>query len=100
MWRRHGYEVPDFHGTIGACTCSGYQALLHVREGLGTKLTLRHTLDTPYLLDAPYKLDTLHTPYTLDILYTPYILDTLCTLDTLDTLNTLHIHQMHPISRP
>ena len=31
-------HLSGFHGTIGACTCSGYQVLLHVREGLGTRL--------------------------------------------------------------
>ena len=33
------YDVPGFHGTIGACACSGFQALVRVREGLETKLT-------------------------------------------------------------
>ena len=42
--RRPGYEVPGFHGMIGACACSGYQALFRVREGLRMRLKGLNTI--------------------------------------------------------
>ena len=45
-WWRPGYIAsllpPGFHGMAGACVCSDYQAILRIREGLGTRLTQCH----------------------------------------------------------
>lgn len=51
------YQV--FHGMIGTCMCSGYHALLHIRDGLGMRLThtsahMHRSSRTPAQIQAKY----------------------------------------------
>ena len=41
LFRREGLgtRLPGFHGKIVVCACSGYQALLYIRECLGMRLS-------------------------------------------------------------
>ena len=48
--------VRRFYGTIGACACSGSQALLRLREGLGTRLTVPCVCKVCYSLQVLSRL--------------------------------------------